>query len=193
MAHLVPAESIQVLPPLDEEEAGFDELQDWQSIIARVAEIARDKCDDVCGQLAAAGTLFDVVIAADTVIVGEGDGSELFVLGQPPEQEDWREVVAEWFRDFYFGREHTALTALCVAESSDGRIERIVATQVGMVDVDDDLLDWYLHTEEPRGKAGGYAIQGAGSMFVKSVTGSLSNVIGLPLEELRELLRDLKL
>jgi len=44
-------------------------------------------------------------------------------------------------------------------------------------------LEWYIGTEEPRGKAGGYAIQGAGNIFISQVTGSLSNVIGLPLPE----------
>jgi len=50
------------------------------------------------------------------------------------------------------------------------------------------LLDWYLSTGESRGKAGGYAIQGAASVFVTQVSGSLSNVIGLPLELTRQLL-----
>ena len=47
----------------------------------------------------------------------------------------------------------------------------------------DDWIEWYLDTGEPIGKAGGYAIQGAGSVFVTQVEGSLSNVIGLPLED----------
>ena len=49
-------------------------------------------------------------------------------------------------------------------------------------------LDWYLSTQESRGKAGGYAIQGAGSIFVNRIEGSLSNVVGLPLETVFEML-----
>ena len=53
----------------------------------------------------------------------------------------------------------------------------------------DEWLDWYVDTGEPLGKAGGYAIQGAGSVLVTRVEGSISNVIGLPLEHTIELLR----
>ena len=52
------------------------------------------------------------------------------------------------------------------------------------------FLDWYLSTGEPRGKAGGYALQGAGGLFVERVDGSPSNVVGLPLRETWELLRE---
>lgn len=50
------------------------------------------------------------------------------------------------------------------------------------------LLDWYLATNEPLGKAGGYALQGLGSVFVTRVEGSITNVVGLPLEAITELL-----
>jgi septum formation protein len=52
------------------------------------------------------------------------------------------------------------------------------------------FLEWYLATGEPRGKAGGYALQGAGSLFVERVNGSPSNVVGLPLRETWEVLRE---
>ena len=51
-------------------------------------------------------------------------------------------------------------------------------------------LEWYLSTGESLGKAGGYALQGAGSLFIEEVRGSLSNVIGLPVRELAELLQE---
>ncbi|TWU14292.1 Maf-like protein YhdE [Symmachiella macrocystis] len=190
LAHLVAEESIQVLPPRSAEEAGFDGLRDWASIKSQLLNIAGDKCDDVCEQLAESGAAFHTVVAADTVgVCGDKDGN-LVVLGQPPEDSNWQETVAGWFRDYYFGREHTVLTGLCVADASGARVECIATTQVAMVAEDDELLNWYLTTDEPRGKAGGYAIQGAGSMFVESISGSLSNVIGLPLELLREILNE---
>ena len=54
-------------------------------------------------------------------------------------------------------------------------------------------MNWYLLTGEPRGKAGGYALQGAGSVFIEKVEGSLSNVVGLPLEALLELFAEVDL
>jgi len=192
LAHIVPEDRIEVLPPQDSDEAGFEGLGTWPEIEARLLEIARDKCDDVCRQLAASGTEYDVVIAADTVIVGEPDDGPLVVLGQPPADENWRETVAGWFHDYLLGREHTAATGLCVATSEGKRWERIVKTGVTMAADRRDWVDWYLQTGEPQGKAGGYAIQGAGGLFVTSVNGSLSNVIGLPLEALREILLEVE-
>ncbi|HXY34093.1 MAG TPA: Maf family protein, partial [Planctomycetaceae bacterium] len=68
------------------------------------------------------------------------------------------------------------------------RMTRVVTSRVTFVEDVDRWLDWYLSTEEPRGKAGGYALQGAGSIFIAKVEGSLSNVVGLPLAELLEML-----
>ena len=52
-------------------------------------------------------------------------------------------------------------------------------------------LDWYISTDEPIGKAGGYAIQGVGSVMVTKVEGSYSNVVGLPIENTVEMLREI--
>jgi septum formation protein len=125
-----------------------------------------------------------VVIAADTTIVATGADGKLHVIGQPPDGDDWKEAVRTCFRDYFAGRTHLALTVLCV-RTSDGRTtERLTSTEVGFIADVEKHLEWYVETGEPRGKAGGYAIQGAGSIFVSHVTGSLTNVIGLPLEAL---------
>ncbi len=188
LGKLVPDTRITVQPPQSTEERGFEGLDDWTSIDARLQEIARAKSDDVLEQLRSQNVEFDAVIAADTVIVGCDESGRLAVLGQPPDTEDWQTVVADWFRRYYLGRSHTAATALCVEFPDGTRRERVVKTVVAMAADREDLLEWYLRTDEPRGKAGGYAIQGAGSLFVTSVEGSLSNVVGLPLEALRHLL-----
>lgn len=160
-------------------------MRSLAAIEERAAEIAATKCDDVLRQLgsAAADT---VVIAADTVVVA-GTGDELLPLGQPPET-DWRDTVRNWFIAHYAGRTHRVLTALCVA-SPTARYEKVVSTHVTFRDDVAAYLEWYLQTEEPRGKAGGYAIQGAGSLFIDRVEGSLTNVVGLPLRELLDILR----
>lgn len=185
---IVPRERIRVLPPSSADEAGFEGLTTRTVIERRLRSVAAAKCDDVLRQLGdEAG--WSLTIAADTVIVaGEHDG-ELVVLGQPPESE-WRETTRRWFFDYYAGRSHVALTGLCVATPT-GRREFVVETRVTFRADAAKYLDWYLDTEESRGKAGGYAIQGAGSVFVDRLDGSLTNVVGLPLRELLTVLREL--
>jgi septum formation protein len=187
---IAPAESIEVVPPCQSREPGFDGLPDESAIEHRLLDIARNKVDDVSDQLRALRGAQPscerpvVVIAADTIVVASDQRGRPVVLGQPPEDDTWPEVVRGWFRDYYAGRTHTVLTGLCV-RAADGRCtERIVKSEVTFRADVDRWLEWYLATGEPRGKAGGYAIQGAGSIFVTRVQGSISNVVGLPLEAL---------
>ena len=179
LSYLVPPAQIVVIPPRATDEAGFDGLHDRAAIEQRLREIARTKCNDVRAQLAD-GWL--ALLTADTVIVGAHDDGSLAVLGQPPGQ-DWQDTVREWFERYYLGRTHLALTSVCIA-APDGRTDEcLVASEVRFRADAQPFLDWYLSTGEPQGKAGGYALQGAGSLFVEQVIGSISNVVGLPLRE----------
>jgi septum formation protein len=189
---------IEVRPPAVSEEAGFGDCTDLAAIKRRLQEIARHKAEQVRAALnAEEAELHELprtlLISADTtVVVTDRDGNPV-VLGNPPENDDWREVVADWFRHFYAGRTHLALTAVYVT-TPDGRFaEQLVETRVTIRNDIERWLNWYLLTGEPRGKAGGYALQGAGSVFIERVEGSLSNVVGLPLEALLELFADVRL
>lgn len=161
-------------------------------------EIARHKAQQVRSQLNdEEASLYErprtLIIAADTTVIVDHDEKCPLVLGNPPESDDWREVVSNWFLKYYAGRTHLAATAIYVVTPDGRSSERIVETCVTFrVDVS-PWLNWYLLTGEPRGKAGGYALQGAGSVFIDSVSGSLSNVVGLPLESLLELLAEVSL
>ena len=189
LQQIVPAESIEVLPPRSSEEADFIGLTDWAKIESRLLQIARAKCGDVVDQLRARpADLQPIVIAADTIVVVDSAGDQLLVLGQPPEDQTWPEIVRHWFLDYYAGRTHLVATAFCVAKPGRPRVDRIVRSSVTFHDDVSRWLDWYLATGEPRGKAAGYAVQGAGGVFVSRIEGSLSNVIGLPLRELLEVL-----
>jgi septum formation protein len=188
LSRLVPADEIRVLPPRSHVEEEFDGLRTLSAIEERAAEITAAKCDDVLWQLGTAAA-DSVVIAADTVVV-VGAGDELLAIGQPPEP-GWQATTRRWFTDHYAGRTHRVLTALCVA-SPVARYEKVVSTHVTFRDDVAAYLDWYLETAEPRGKAGGYAIQGAGSLFIDRVEGSLTNVVGLPLRELYDILRAMR-
>jgi septum formation protein len=201
LALLVPAECIEILPPASSEEPGFDGLTDWPAIRTRLQEIACHKAEHVRQQLGSRAATVTVLTADTTIICGSGpdlaDHSTdpgallrppLLVLGQPPEDENWAAVVRDWFVEHYAGRTHVAATAVCLVMPDGTRHERVATTAVTMRADVELWLDWYLATGEPRGKAGGYALQGAGSAFVTRVTGSLSNVVGLPLETLGEML-----
>lgn len=188
---IVPPERIAVVPPRSAEEPGFADARDWPAIRRRLAEIARRKCRDVLQQVEPGEVA--AVIAADTVIVAEDEAGRPLVLGQPPRDDAWRDVVRDWFGRYLLGKAHTAATALCVAVPGGGSAERLVTTVVRFDPATDRRLEWYLATGEPRDKAGGYAIQGAGGLFVSAVQGSPSNVVGLPLRELADALQELGL
>ena len=195
LALVVPVRLIDVLSPRDAEEADFEGLCDMPAIETRLTEIARKKFRDVVQQLPTHPIDPDpprqVVIAADTTIVTHRESGTLSVIGQPPADDTWKEVVRSWFRDHFAGRTHLALTSLQVGIAGGQTVERIVSTEVGFIADVDRYLDWYLATGEPQGKAGGYGLQGAGSIFISQVTGSLSNVIGLPLEALLDCFEEL--
>ena len=185
---LVAPESIDIRPPRSSEELGFDGLTSWLEIAQRLQRIARDKNDDVLAQLSSSDDQ-QLVLTADTTILATDANGSYRVLGQPPNDDSWRDVVRGWFRDLYAGRSHIAATAVCFTDQRSGRrLERIVQSHVWIREDVEPLLDWYLATNEPLGKAGGYALQGLASVFVTRVEGSITNVVGLPLEALVEML-----
>ena len=121
------------------------------------------------------------VLAADTVVAC---GRRIL-----PKAEDEREA-----RDclkLLSGRRHRVLSGLAVHAPDGTTRQRLVATAVTFKRLEALEIDWYIASEEWRGKAGGYAIQGRAAIFVSAVQGSYSNVVGLPLHETAALLRGL--
>lgn len=117
------------------------------------------------------------VLAADTVV--DLDGT---VLGQPVDDADARRMLT-----LLSGRSHLVHTAVVARVGGEARAVT-VTSRVTFGPLDPGRVGWYVGTGEPRGKAGGYAVQGLGIALVAGVTGSLSNVIGLPVPETRRLL-----
>jgi len=186
---LVPSERILILPPSDPDEPGFEGLRDESAITDQLRQIAGMKNDNVRARSECPREA--LVLTADTVIVA-GNAEAYEVLGQPPPRPDWQATVREWFHRHYFNRTHRAMTAVVLSRPDGRRLEQIVETHVTMGPDDAARLDWYLNSGEPLGKAGGYALQGAGSVFITRVEGSLSNVVGLPLEAVRQMLREIE-
>lgn len=114
-----------------------------------------------------------VVLGADTVVVCDDD-----ILEKPRDREH---AFAMWRR--LSGRTHQVMTALCLLNGADCTLELSV-TEVQFWPLSDAQLAAYWATGEGQDKAGGYAIQGLGAVFVKSLSGSYSGVVGLPIEKL---------
>ena len=119
------------------------------------------------------------VLAADTVVIA---GANLF--GKPTDRDDARRMLRA-----LSGRTHRVLTAVALV-GADGRVaETAVESEVEFRQLTAGEIEAYLDSGEPFDKAGAYAIQGLAQKFVTGVRGSYSNVIGLPMDEVLELLR----
>ena len=111
----------------------------------------------------------ELVLAADTTVVVDGE-----ILGKPMDDEDARRMLR-----LLSGRAHSVLTGIAL-QSPAGRAAEVDESRVRFAPLSDAEIDWYVATGEPRDKAGAYAIQGLGSLFVEGVEGNWSNVVGLP-------------
>ncbi|QDU07647.1 Maf-like protein YhdE [Gimesia aquarii] len=188
LSQMIPISSIEVIPPQNSEEADFEQLCDLESIRQRLISICKTKNDDVLEQVKQSTGTLNPILTADTIVVVGQEDAKYLVLGQPPETGEWEQTVRQWFTDYYAGKTHRVLTGLCFRSGDQIKTE-VVQTLVTFHGIDyvNRYLDWYLSIKESLGKAGGYAIQESGTIFVQQIEGSLSNVVGLPLEQLVEL------
>lgn len=144
-----------------------------ESAAGFVERMAREKV--MAGLNLASGN--KVVLGSDTVVVHRG-----LVMGKPA---DRAESIAMLQR--LSGDEHQVLTAVAVANRE--QIESVVvSTLVRFRELPRSLCEQYWDSGEPRDKAGSYGIQGLGAVFVATIEGSYSSVVGLPLTETAELL-----
>lgn len=124
----------------------------------------------------------ELVLAADTVVVLEGR-----ILGKPADPADAHQMLSS-----LTGREHDVYTGVALFEPDrDTLISASDRSEVRLATLDKDEISWYVSTGEPLDKAGSYAIQGLGALFVERVVGNYTNVVGLPLPLTRSLFRQL--
>ena len=122
-----------------------------------------------------------VVLAADTVVVLDGEP-----LGKPSGPEEARAMLRR-----LRGREHEVVTGLAVVDARSGREKALAVTsRVLMARYSEATIEAYVASGAPLDKAGAYAIQDLGGALVERLTGSYTNVVGLPVEETRELLEE---
>jgi nucleoside triphosphate pyrophosphatase len=142
--------------------------------------LAGESPPEVVGRLAEAKARSvegEAVLAADTIVELDGD-----VLGKPVDPDDAGKMLRR-----LSGRTHRVHTGVAVRSGDVVGLE-VVTTQVSFVPLTAEAIAWYVGTGEPLDKAGAYAIQGAGGVFVDEVRGSVTNVVGLPLATVVRLL-----
>ena len=158
-----------VLPSgFDESSVPFNDPADY------VRTLSREKAADIAQNHPASW-----VIGADTIVI---IGAQM--LGKPKGRDAARAMLSR-----LSGQTHQVFTGytLCCAEANRWLTD-VARTDVTFKALSADEIEWYIHTDEPFDKAGAYAIQGLGTFLVKSVNGSYTNVVGLPVCEVIELL-----
>ena len=155
----------------------IDEMCGLTEPAAVVQTLSRQKMDSYLKS-----TLFDPslpAVAVDTLVCLDGK-----LLGKPSDDED----AAKMLR-LLSGRTHEVLSGLCVYNPASGIVTEVFDTSlVSFHELSDDDIAWYISTGDPAGAAGAYKIQSNGYRLIESISGSFSNIIGLPLEKLVQLL-----
>src|SRR5262249_9808862 len=131
-----------------------------------------------------------------SAIAGEHDGAEAAVLGvdtivalgttiygKPADATEAQATLSG-----LSGRRHTVISGVCVIGGDGRRRSAGASTVVEFRAIGAELLDWYLESGEWRERAGGYAIQGRGAALVEAIAGDYTNVVGLPVPTLLELM-----
>lgn len=149
-----------------------------ESAADHVMRLSREKADAVAN--ANYGRFF---IGADTVVVLDSN-----IIGKPVDEAD-----AERILKAISGRNHEVITGFTVFDKiSDIHISRTVTTEVTFKMLTESEIREYIATGCPMDKAGAYAMQGGAVHFVRSINGSFTNVIGLPMTELYEVLQTMQ-
>lgn len=148
-----------------------------------VMDLAKLKASDVL-EKAKNNYTNPVVIGSDTVVVYQNK-----ILEKPKDNAQAKEMLS-----LLSGKTHQVYTAVCVSHENGQRcfVER---TEVFFDEIEGDLLDLYVSTGDSLDKAGAYGIQGAAQSFIKEISGSYSAVVGLPVNQtlnaIKNLIREL--
>ncbi len=149
----------------------------------RAPALALAKAREVAARVSIPQSAFRIpqclVLGADTIVECEGRA-----LGKPGDAAEVRAMLRA-----LSGRTHQVVTGVALVDAASGRAETGAAeTDVAFRTLSDAEIEAYIATGEPFGKAGAYAIQGLGGLFVEGIRGSPSNVIGLPITVVADLL-----
>jgi len=127
----------------------------------------------------------ELALAADTVVVLDGE-----LLGKPTDTQDAEKMLAK-----IAGREHQVYTGVALHHADKPTFREasnLTISKVRMAKLDPETIAWYVATGEPMDKAGSYAVQGLGALFVDAIDGNYTNVVGLPLPAVKALFGELE-
>lgn len=147
--------------------------QDNEQPLAYVQRLAREKAAAGLAALVEQGLRIRPVLGADTIVVSEGK-----ILEKPRDQLHSAAMLRQ-----LSGKTHQVMTAVAVA-TPHKTYSQLSVTEVTFRQLNEAEIATYWQTGEPQDKAGGYAIQGLGAVFVEKINGSFSGVVGLPIEQL---------
>lgn len=166
----------------------IEERSEGETATDYVARLAREKAEAVCGILSAQNRWYHhtAVLGSDTIVTVMVDGV-CQVLEKPQDFTHFQQMM-RWLS----GGSHEVLTAVHLA-SAVGHWSVVVTTTVTFGELSEQDIRDYWQTGEPQDKAGGYGIQGAAGKFVKHLAGSYFAVVGLPLYETEQLLKQWRL
>lgn len=172
----------RIVDAFEVDPANTDETQFGEEVpTAYVARVAVEKAESVSGRRPGV-----FVLGADTTVALDGE-----IIGKPADDEDAREMLAK-----LSGRTHEVITGVAlVVPGRPGAIPteslvQVAHTEVTFGELTAGEIDSYVAGREPMGKAGAYAIQSNGGVFVERIRGDPSTVIGLPLRLTRRMLRE---
>lgn len=170
----------RLIPNFDIMVSDFDEssIQFEGDVDKYVKLLAEGKAKDV----SKAQNGEKIIIAADTIVVLDNQ-----ILGKPKDKLDAFKMLKS-----LSGRIHRVYSGITVLNTKiDKQISRSLYTEVEFDSLSDEEINQYIDSNEPLDKAGAYGIQGLGGIFVKKINGCYYNVVGLPLNELKNILKEI--
>lgn len=165
----VPFETLAVA--VDESAGALEGAADY------VTRLGRDKAMAGLGELAGRGAGEALVLGSDTAVVIDRE-----ILGKPRDFDDFAAMMER-----LSGRAHGVVTSVVLA-THQAVETRVVESRVVFAELSPEQIRAYWQSGEPADKAGGYAVQGLGAVFIKRIEGSYSAIVGLPLRETAQLL-----
>ncbi|MBI4640732.1 MAG: septum formation inhibitor Maf [Candidatus Tectomicrobia bacterium] len=153
----------------------LEEMREGEDPQSAVIRLALEKAMDVSKR----SPLFPVLGADTIVLLGEE------IMGKPRDEKDAQRMLNQ-----LSGKEHRVITGVAlVKDGGQYQLTRSVKTSVKMKRLTKGEIERYIRSGEPMGKAGAYAIQGKGALFIERIKGCYTNVVGLPIPTVGKMLR----